>query len=161
MSDPGRPALAGVHHLKLAVSDLAASLEFYERALGAVRIPAADHRRTADGSLYAVLCQVEGLGPLLELRLDPARARAHRGFDPVTVAVPDRAALEAWTAYLDAHDVPHSGVVTAIRSWLVAFDDPDGNRMRLYSLEEHGPELAPDETNPWVAGQDPAEQPRP
>ena len=152
MDDPVRPALAGIHHLKLAVSGLDAALAFYERALGAVRIPAADHRRTRDGSLYAYLCEVAGLGPLLELRLDPARARAHRGFDPVTVAVPDRGSLERWTAYLDAQGVQHSGVVTAIRSWLVAFEDPDGNRLRLYSLEEHGPELAPDEDNPWVSG---------
>lgn len=148
----GRPELAGVHHLKLAVSDLDVALDFYERTLGAVRIPAADHHRRSDGSLYAYLCEVPGLGTLLELRLDPDRARAHRGFDPVTVAVPSRAGLDAWTAHLDRQGVIHSGVVTAIRSWLVAFEDPDGTRLRLYSLEEHGPELEPDEDNPWVTG---------
>ena len=51
-----RPDLAGVHHLKLAVSDLATSLDFYERTLGAVRIPAADDVRESDGELYAYLC---------------------------------------------------------------------------------------------------------
>lgn len=148
----GRPGLAGVHHLKLAVADLDVALDFYARSLGAVRIPEADHHRRSDGGLYAYLCRVPGLGTLLELRLDPDRARAHRGFDPFTVAVASRAELDAWTAHLDGLGVRHSGVVTAIRSWLVAFEDPDGNRMRLYSLEEHGPELAPDEDNPWVTG---------
>jgi hypothetical protein len=28
--------------------------------------------------------------------------------------------------------------------------DPDGNRLRLYTLETHGPELKPDEDNPWI-----------
>lgn len=152
MNERERPELAGIHHVKLAVSDLGVSLDFYGRTLGAVRIPAGDHLRESDGSLYAYLCQVPGLGPLLELRLDHERARASRGFDPMTIGVPDRASLDAWTAYLDAQGVRHSGVVTAIRSWLVAFDDPDGNRLRLYSLEDHGPELRPDEDNPWVTG---------
>ena len=37
-------------------------------------------------------------------------------------------------------------------AWLIVVPDPDGHRLRLYTLETHGPELAPDEDNPWVRG---------
>ena len=144
------PALAGIHHVKLAVSDLDAALAFYEAALGARRIPAFDHRRKEDDSLYAYICEVPGLGTMVELRLNPVRAAKHRGFDPLTIAVRDRAALDAWAARLDAAGLVRSPVIASIQAWLVAFDDPDGNRLRLYTLETHGPEIEAEEDNLWV-----------
>ncbi|MCU1528094.1 MAG: lactoylglutathione lyase-like lyase [Frondihabitans sp.] len=145
------PALRGIHHLKLAVSDIDVSLDFYERSLGARRIPEADHRRQEDGSLYAVILEIPGLGTLLELRRDPHRADLHRGFDPVTIAVSGRADLDDWDAWLTEHEVLHSPVIIAIQAWLIVIEDPDGNRIRLYTLEQHGPELTVDESNPWIA----------
>jgi hypothetical protein len=121
MTDDDRlPSLQGIHHLKVPVSDLDASLTF------------------------------PGLGTALELRLDPERAERHRLFDPVTIAVSDRATLGAWDEYLTAKAILHSEVITAIAAWLIVVQDPDGNRLRLYTLETHGPELKPDEDNPWI-----------
>ena len=56
------PPLQGIHHLKLAVTDLDRSLHFYEASLGAKRIPQADHKRESDGSLYAYILDVPNLG---------------------------------------------------------------------------------------------------
>lgn len=142
--------LAGIHHLKVPVADLEQSLSFYERALFARRIPAADHRRREDGLIYAYILEVPGLGTWLELRLHPERARRHAGFDSVTIAVPDRNALDAWAVHLDAIGARRSPVITAIRAWLIVVEDPDGNRFRLYTLETHGPELPADEGNEWL-----------
>ena len=149
-NEPQPPPLQGIHHLKLPVSDLDASLIFYERAFGGRRIPEADHRRASDGSLYAYILTIPGLGTALELRLDPERAERHRLFDPVTIAVRDRATLAAWDEYLTSQGIVHSEVITAIQAWLIVVPDPDGHRLRLYTLETHGPELTPDEDNPWV-----------
>src|ERR1700730_6880282 len=91
-----RPALMGIHHIKFAVTGLDRSLHFYEAFLGAKRIPEADHRRTDDGSLYAYVLDVPGLGCRLQLLLNPEQAKKHRRLDPVTIAVKDRRALEAW-----------------------------------------------------------------
>jgi hypothetical protein len=44
----------------------------------------------------------------------------------------------------------HSEVITAIAAWLIVVPDPDGNRLRLYTLETREPELKPDEDNPWI-----------
>ena len=145
-----RPGIEGVHHLKLPVSDLGRSLQFYERLLGARRLPEADHRREADGSLYAYILRAPGLGPMLELRLDPEQARRQCRFDPFTLAVRDRATLERWCRYLDAAGIPHSPILTAIQAWVVVVEDPDGHRLRLYTLETHGRDLKPDEDDPWL-----------
>jgi catechol 2,3-dioxygenase-like lactoylglutathione lyase family enzyme len=99
-NEPAPPPLQGIHHLKLPVTDLDTSLAFYQRAFGARRIPEADHRRASDGSLYAYILAVPGLGTALELRLDPGRAERHRLSDPVTTAVGDRATLAARDQYL-------------------------------------------------------------
>jgi catechol 2,3-dioxygenase-like lactoylglutathione lyase family enzyme len=145
------PIPHGIHHLKFPVADLERSLAFYMRALGARRIEAWDHRH-ADGTLYAVILDVPGLGTHLELRLDPIQAARQAGFDPVTLAVPDRSALAAWIAHLDAAGIAHSPVLVAIQAWLVVFADPDGRRLRLYTQETHGRELPPDEGSPWLTG---------
>jgi catechol 2,3-dioxygenase-like lactoylglutathione lyase family enzyme len=144
------PALMGIHHIKVAVTDLDRSLTFYEAFLGAKRIPEADHRRTADGSLYAYVLEVPGLGCQLELLLDPEQANQHRRFDPLTIAVKDRRALEAWDNLLSEKHLPHSPIIAAVRGWLIVIEDPDQNRMRLQTLEDHGPELKPDEASEWL-----------
>jgi catechol 2,3-dioxygenase-like lactoylglutathione lyase family enzyme len=144
------PALEGVHHLKFAISDLDRSLRFYEQVFGAQRLAFADHRRRRDNALYAYILDVPGLGPRLELRLNPEAAGKQRRFDPVTLAVRDRAALRAWGAHLDRLGVARSDEITSIQAWLIVFNDPDERRLRLYTLETHGPELPSDEDNPWL-----------
>jgi catechol 2,3-dioxygenase-like lactoylglutathione lyase family enzyme len=144
------PSLLGVHHLKLPVSDLAISLAFYEKAFDAKRIPAADHRRESDGSLYAYILDVPGLGTMLELRLNPQRATTHARFDPITITVADRESLGEWDTHLTKAGILHSPVITAMQAWLVVVEDPDGNRLRLYTRETHGPDLKPDEGNSWL-----------
>jgi catechol 2,3-dioxygenase-like lactoylglutathione lyase family enzyme len=108
------PSIQGIHHLKFPVRDLDRSLGFYERALGARRVAAWDHVHK-DGTRYAVILEVPGLGTHLELRLDPGAAERQRGFDPVTIAVEDRNALRAWADHLDAAGIPHSPALTAIQ----------------------------------------------
>jgi len=145
------PIIDGIHHLKFPVADLAPSEAFYKRALAAQRVRQWDHVR-ADGSLYAIILAVPGLGTHLELRLDPDQAMRQMGFDPVTLLVADRAALAGWIEHLDSCAVDHSPVLVAIQAWLVVFADPDGRRLRLYTRETHGPEIAPDEASPWIVG---------
>ncbi|MCJ2135585.1 VOC family protein [Methylobacterium sp. J-026] len=147
----GTPILLGIHHLKFPVADLDRSLAFYACALRAQRIEAWDHRH-ADGTLYALILEVPGLGTHLELRLDPIQAARQAGFDPVTLAVRDRAALDGWIAHLDTAGIAHSPVLIAIQAWLIVFADPDGRRLRFYTQETHGLELPPDDGSPWLTG---------
>ena len=148
-TDHPKPTIAGIHHLKFPVADIGRSTAFYAAVFGAARIEALDHVRP-DGTLFAVLLDVPGLGTLLELRLDAAAAGAQAGFDPVTCTVATRADLVMWHAHLEALGVSHSPVLVGVAGWLLAFADPDARRLRLYTLETHGPELAPSWDDPWV-----------
>lgn len=143
------PSLKDIHHVKFVVSNLDRSLHFYEQVFCAKRIAAWDHKHE-DGSIYAYSLEIPNLGTRLELRLNPKEAEKQRGFDPLTITVDDRAALDAWSKYLDELQIEHSPILTAIQAWLIVFNDPDGRRLRLYTLSTHGTELKPDEYSPWL-----------
>lgn len=146
----GAPALAGVHHLKFPVTDLARSLDWYQRVLGGVRQPHWDHQRP-DGSIFAHILLVPGLPYPLELRDEPRMADRIRGFDPTVFAVDTVEDLERWQRHLDAQGVPNSGVLRGIIGWLLVFNDPDGLSLRLYSHQTH--EIDHENTDidsPWV-----------
>jgi hypothetical protein len=87
---------------------------------------------------------------LFELQLDPEQASRHAHFESFAIGVEDRTALEAWDAILTENAVPHSPVLIAVRGWAVVIEDPDGDRMRLQSREDHDAGLRPDEESPWV-----------
>jgi len=126
--------LAGVHHLKLPVRDLARTEAWYEHTLG--------YRRAAefveDGVLMGIAMVHTAGGPELAFRLDPARAEAAAGFDYFSIGVPDQASLDALAARLDGLGERHGGVHRAMRGWILPYlHDPDGHEVRFYTIEEH------------------------
>ena len=126
------PDLSGFHHVKLPVSDLARSRDWYTGVLG-LRV---EIEFVEDGDLMG-LALLDASGRVnLALRLDPARAAALAGFDPVALLVPERANVEAGRRRLDELGQPHGGVVTGHNggSVLVGLHDPDGIEIRLYAV---------------------------
>jgi catechol 2,3-dioxygenase-like lactoylglutathione lyase family enzyme len=148
---PRTPVHDGIHHIKLPVSDLERSTEWYGAVLGARRLTELDHRRP-DGTRFAVILQVPGLGTNLELRLDPATAGALDGYDFLTLAVGDHATLEGWIAHLDALGIRHSPPIVALVGWLLVVPDPDGLRLRFYTAQPHGLDASRVEyDSPWLS----------
>ena len=131
-----RPVLAGVHHLKLPVSDLAASLLWWETAFGARRQEHLDHF-TPEGVCFGYILSVPGVAAPLELVLDAGHAGHRPAFDPVALAVETRDDLVGWTAWFDAVGVANSGLLRGLGGWLVVVRDPDETPVRLYSHETH------------------------
>jgi catechol 2,3-dioxygenase-like lactoylglutathione lyase family enzyme len=131
-----RPSLSGVHHVKIPVTDLARSADWYSRVFGlSVTIEFPD----ADGVVRGLGGEVPGLGDtLLTLRVNPKAAEGCQGFDPVSFAVGDHCDITAWAAHLDELGIAHSPVIEASVGWLLVFDDPDGLQLHLYSWAAHG-----------------------
>ncbi|MEV1250116.1 VOC family protein [Nonomuraea sp. NPDC050022] len=134
------PALDGVHHLKLPVSDLERSLHWYRSRLGyEIGI-----EFTEQGVLMGYALDHPRGGPMLALRLDPDRAKAAAGFDYFAIGVPGKAALEELAARLTARGDAHAGVHEATIGWILPhLHDPDGHEVRFYTTEHHtepGPE---------------------
>jgi catechol 2,3-dioxygenase-like lactoylglutathione lyase family enzyme len=128
------PRLAGVHHLKLPVSDLERSRAWYESRLGYT----SQIDFVEQGTLMGIGFVHPAGGPDLALRLDPDRAAAAAGFDYFAIGVPDRGAIEALAARLTALGEEHAGVHQATSGWILPLlHDPDGHEVRFYTIEHH------------------------
>jgi catechol 2,3-dioxygenase-like lactoylglutathione lyase family enzyme len=131
---PDAPVLAGIHHVKLPVTDLARSREWYESRLGyEVQVEFVEQGRLMGYSL----AHPNG-GPQLGLRLDPERARAAAGFDYFAIGVPDREAIDQLAARLTGLGEQHAGVHWATIGWILPhLHDPDGHEVRFYTFAHH------------------------
>jgi catechol 2,3-dioxygenase-like lactoylglutathione lyase family enzyme len=141
MSEHAVPAVTGIHHLSLTVSDLEASLAWYERLLGAQRIPMKFPHYECEDTGYAVLLVEPRSGLMIGLhtnigndgaQFDEARC----GLDHVGLSVATREELEVWAAWLDELDIEHSGVRTGEEPMAFAtlvFRDPDNIQLELFA----------------------------
>ena len=134
MSAADAPVLAGIHHLKLPVTDLARSLEWSRSRPGyQVQIEFVEQ-----GTLMGYGLAHPAGGPSLGLRLDPDRARAAAGFDYFAIGVADKAAIDRLARRLDRLGQAHAGVHRASIGWILPeVLDPDGHTLRFYTMEHH------------------------
>jgi glyoxylase I family protein len=131
----------GIHHLRLTVTDIARSREFYTGVLGfdvAVESPPADDPAAA--AVYPVLwggvvlvrgTLLMGLRPVAPPgdRFDEDRV----GLDHLSFSVTSRADLEAAARLLDERGVPH-GEITTLDGFgihILPFRDPDNIQVEL------------------------------
>lgn len=123
--------LSGFHHVKVPVTEVTRSRDWYLRVLGLQVVM----EFVEDDVLRGVALADPAGSATIALRHDPARAAALSGFDAMALGVPTRAGIEEWRARLDDLDEPHGGVVTGHRggSVLVGLHDPDGIEIRLYA----------------------------
>ena len=136
---PDAPALAGIHHVKLPVTDKSRSREWYESRLGYQL----QMEFVEQGRLMGYALAHPNGGPQLGLRLSPERARAAAGFDYFAIGVPDREAIDQLAARLTMLGERHAGVHWASIGWILPeLHDPDGHEVRFYTVVHHT-DLAP------------------
>jgi len=123
--------LQGLHHVKLPVSDVAHSRDWYERVLGFTVVI----EFVEDGVVMGLVLRDPSGTVQLALRHDPSRAVAMAGFDPIALAVPTRAGVQQWRQQFDDLGQAHGGIVSGHGGGavLVGLHDPDGIEIRLYA----------------------------
>ncbi len=132
MSPMNTPALDGIHHLKVHVTDVRRSAMWYARTLGYQ--PLMEFMQASRLVGYG-MSHPRG-GTLLTLRLDPEQARKTAGWVYFEMGVPDTGALRDLAQRLDDLDIGHGPVVRTPIGWLLpGVLDPDGHEMRFYVSE--------------------------
>lgn len=137
----GQIATGGIHHLRLTVTDLPRSREFYTSLLGfevAAESPPEDDPSAAEvfkilfGGVVLIRGNLlMGLRPVAPLhdRFDPDRV----GLDHLSFGVSSRDDLEQAAQLLEEHGVRH-GEITSLPSFgidVLSFEDPDGVQLEL------------------------------
>lgn len=139
----GQIELGGIHHIRLTVTDIGRSREFYTQLLGfnvAAEAPASEDPK-ADPS-YPVLWGgvVMARGNYL-LGLRPVAHKGDHfdedrvGLDHLSFNVESRAALDNAVRLLDERGVPHGEVreLTSFGICVLPFRDPDNIQLELTS----------------------------
>src|SRR5580693_10184041 len=138
---PGQIPTGDIHHLRLTVTDLERSRQFYTSMLGfevVVESPPTDDPSAAEvfKVLFGGVVMIRGnllmgLRPMAPRsdRFDPDRV----GLDHLSFGVASRDDLEEAVRLFDSQGVRH-GEITALPSFAIdvlAFEDPDGVQLEL------------------------------
>jgi catechol 2,3-dioxygenase-like lactoylglutathione lyase family enzyme len=138
------PEFRGVHHVKIPVTDLGTSTEWYRKVFG---LDVAVRFEDSDGVVRGVMLGTPGEVFGLALRESPDHARGIADWDPVAYLAEDEAEVEAWAAHLDGLGIAHSPVIRTHIGALLVFRDPDGIEVRFYSgvqpADEFGATIRP------------------
>ncbi len=138
---PGQIPAGDIHHLRLTVTDLDRSRQFYTELLGfdvAVESPPADDPSAAEafkvlfgGVVMTRGNLIMGLRPMAASgdRFDPNRV----GLDHLSFSVASREDLEHALRLFDERGIPR-GQITTLPSFgidVLPFEDPDGVQLEL------------------------------
>src|ERR1700758_4726967 len=115
MSEHAVPAIAGIHHISLTVSDIEASLAWYQRLLGAERVPMEFPHYEREETGFGVLLVEPRSGLVIGLHTNTANAgerfdEARTRLDHVGLHVASRRELEAWIPWLGELGIEHPGI---------------------------------------------------
>jgi catechol 2,3-dioxygenase-like lactoylglutathione lyase family enzyme len=142
VSEGAAPGVTGIHHFSVTVTDIETSLAWYQRLLGAERVPMKFPHYGCEHTGYGELLVEPRSGVIIGLHTNTGNDgkrfdESYTGLDHVALNVPSREDLEAWTKWLDKLGIEHSGVRTGDQPFpfsTVVFRDPDNIQLELFAL---------------------------
>jgi len=123
------PTDVGLHHVRLPVSDVMRSRDWY---LGVLGFEPRLFLEEEDHVVGVVVALRSGL--TVGLHYAPAFAAALNGFCSIALSVGAHDDLTHWCTYLDALGVDHSAPAEAHLGWQVEIRDPDGHIIQLHTI---------------------------
>ncbi len=134
------PPISGIAHVELSVSDLERSVDWYCRLLGARDV----FRNRSDERGFSACAILEPASRTVlaftqhdvmeSTEFTPRRV----GLDHLSIAVPDRAALDAWAARLEELGIAHDAIDDQGFAVALNLRDPDGIALEFYFLVRSG-----------------------
>ncbi len=122
-----------LHHIALTVTDLDASIAWYERVFGIAYQMDGPH----EGGVGKLLADPEWRMIIVLHRHDANQrerfAETRTGLDHVGFGVPSRADLEAWQAHLQELGVVQSPIADTPYGSIVVFRDPDNIQLEMFA----------------------------
>jgi glyoxylase I family protein len=128
----GTPTLGAITHVAVTVRDLAASVPWYSRLVGAGPVLDEDTGPFRH-AVFAVGGTLLGLHQFPEGIEEGAPNPRRLGMDHIAFGVADRAELDAWARRLDELGIVRGDVVDAHYGSGLAFKDPDGIALELFA----------------------------
>ena len=129
------PEFTGVSHVALTVSNLDASVQWYQSLFDAQSVMqmGGEGDSTRLNGLYTN-------GLLIVLNQHAAGSgdkfsEFRTGLDHLSFACADKAAVEAWQQKLDQLGIASSGVKDAGYAWVVVFRDPDNIQLEFFASQ--------------------------
>jgi hypothetical protein len=124
-------SITGFHHVRLPVSDVFVSRDWYADVLGLEPILDYEEEDRVIGTVLQHPC-----GLVLGLHAAPERARMLADFVVVSLCVGSKADLERCALCLDRANVEHSGIQSGNLGWYIDMPDPDGMMVELHTSEQ-------------------------
>jgi nucleotide-binding universal stress UspA family protein/catechol 2,3-dioxygenase-like lactoylglutathione lyase family enzyme len=124
----GRPTMVGLHHVRVPVSDVLVSRDWYSDVLGFDPMLVSEEETSISGE---ALLHPSGL--VVGLHTDPGAAAALKGFCVLGLGVDN---LPEWVDYLDRCDISHGPVELGPSGKHVCINDPDGLVVELHTLAQ-------------------------
>jgi catechol 2,3-dioxygenase-like lactoylglutathione lyase family enzyme len=136
------PGITGINHFSATVTDLEASVVWYQRVFGMDRVPGTFPHYEREETGYAVLLMEPRSGALVGLHTNKANQgeafdECRTGLDHISFAVANRDELAAWVATLDELGIQHTGIRDEKEPMpysTVVFRDPDNIQLELIAF---------------------------
>lgn len=142
MTETAGPGVTGINHFSATVTDLEASVAWYQRLFGMDRMPGTFPHYEREETGYAVLLMDPRSGAFIGLHTNTANQgeafdECRTGLDHISFGVASRDELAAWTARLDELGIPHTGIrdeKEPVAYSTVVFRDPDNIQLELIAF---------------------------
>lgn len=142
MTEGTGPSITGVNHFSATVTDLEASVAWYQRLFGMDRVPFTFPHYEREDTGYAVLLMDPRSGVLIGLHTNTANQgeafdECRTGLDHMSFGVASRDELAAWVARLDELGIQHTGIrdeKEPMTYSTVVFRDPDNIQLELIAV---------------------------